>query len=359
LLAIKIKNNTLGGIMKKVLYLLFAFSILLAGCAKASDPFQDEHRMKVVHTYTTVGNPLDMDSYGNMLFIADDFGGYHIYNTNTGASIKSANYFTYAGVPSPLQVKLIRYNHLTKCMILLNRINSSNWQMEFFSLNNPTNPAWLDMSSGDTVDLQSIVIKPSADTSLYDFAIYRSNKPNNKIKYSEINLSNRPVQYDRKEIVTAYPPEKIDVDDQYIYTAYGQLGVTIYNKTTQAEVASFDTPGSATDVKHKDGYIYVADRQAGFRVYKLDSSMNAECVYDYSTTSGYAENIKIKGNYAALSWNSRGVYLFDISDPENVKLVDNLPSSEVGYVNNVLFSDSENNILYAASRDKGVLKIEY
>ncbi|MCB5250546.1 MAG: hypothetical protein RBS16_05665 [Candidatus Cloacimonadales bacterium] len=344
--------------MKKVLYLLIAISLLLIGCAKANDPLVDTHKMKVIQTYTTIGNPIDIDSHGNMLFIADDFGGYHIYNSNSGELIKSANYYMYAGIQSPLQVKIIRYDHLSKCMILLNRLNSSNWNMEFFSLNDPANPTLLDYSSGDTVDLKSIVLEASADTSKYDFAIYRTSKSSSKLKYSEVKLGSYPIQHDIRDVETSYPPEQLGISEEYVFVCYGQLGVTIFNKNTFDKVASFDTPGYATAVKYHDGYIYVADRQAGFHVYKLDTNMNVEHIYTYNTTSGYAENIEIKDNYAALSWNSQGVFLFDISNPLDIKLADRLPSTVVGYVNNIHFSEHERS-LFVASRDKGVLKIEY
>jgi len=56
--------------------------------------------------------------------------------------------------------------------------------------------------------------------------------------------------------------------------------------------------------------------------------------------------------------DSQGVFLFDISNPLDIKLADRLPSTVVGYVNNIHFSEHERS-LFVASRDKGVLKIEY
>jgi hypothetical protein len=344
--------------MKKFLYLLITLSLIVFGCAKANDPYQEEHKMKVIHSFTTQGDPIQVDTSEDMLFIADDYAGYHIYNLNSGALIKSANSYLFAGVPASLQVKYVNYFAPKKCMILTNRLNSSNWQMEFFNLDDPANPRRLDMASGNTVDLPSVIVKPSADTTIADFVTYRSVRVGNLVKYGLVKLTNTPPQHDVYGIETNYPPQKIDVDDNHLYVSYGQIGVTVYNKTTKAIVSHFDTQGNALDVKCKNNYLYIADEFAGFHVYKLDSSMNATKVYTYDT-EGYAENVAVRGNYAAVSSTSGGVYLFDISNPDNPKMIDRLPMSTVGYVNNVHFSQYGNEkILYVVSREKGVLKIQ-
>ncbi|MBP7563373.1 MAG: hypothetical protein KA886_06250 [Candidatus Cloacimonetes bacterium] len=343
--------------MKKFLYLLITLSLIVFGCAKANDPYQEEHKMKVIHSFTTQGDPIQVDTSEDMLFIADDYAGYHIYNLNSGALIKSANSYLYAGVPAPIQAKLIYYHKYTNTMFLLNRLLlGANWNLEVYSLDNLPSQTFLTYSSGDTVDLTNIVFTPS-DTTTANSYCYRGVRKENKIKFSHVSFDTQ-LLHDKKEVQTNPQPQRIEVADNHIFTAYGQVGITISEKETLAEVNSFDTPGYAMDVKVKDNYAYIADKQAGFHVYKLDDAMNATKVYTYDT-EGYAENVAVRGNYAAVSSTSGGVYLFDISNPDNPKMIDRLPMSQIGYVNNVHFSQYGNEkILYVVSREKGVLKIQ-
>jgi len=230
--------------------------------------------------------------------------------------------------------------------------------MEFYDYSDQDTISYIDMSSGDTIGILPVLWNNPSNP-IYDFEIYRTTKSSYKVTRSNVNLSSLPVNRDSMSY-SVYPdtPQKFSVDENYVTIAKGQTGVSVFNRLTGEEITSFDTPGYALQATKKNNYIFVADQQLGLQVYKLDSNMNSSNIYSFDTT-GYAENIEIKDNYLALSSTSGGVYLFDITNSDNVKLVDRLSMTQVGYVNNVHFSkDGNEKVLYVLSRDKGVLKIQ-
>lgn len=347
--------------MKKFLYLLITLSLIVFGCAKANDPYQEEHKMKIVTSYSTIGNPLHMDSSGELIFIAEDFGGFRIINKNTNNVVFYAKEVVQSLVPKYFQAKAINYNAETKVIVLTNRLQGTagaNWQMEFYDYSDQDTISYIDMSSGDTIGILPVLWNNPSDPR-YDFEIYRITRSSLRVARSYVTLSSLPVNRDSM-YYSVYPdtPQKFSIDENYVTIANGQTGVTIFNRLSGTKITSFDTPGFANQAVKKDNYVYVADKHLGLQVYKLDSSMNATNIYSYDTT-GYADNIDVKGNLLAISSTSGGVYLFDISNPDNTKLVDRLSLSKVGYVNNVHFSkDGNEKVLYVLSRDKGVLKVK-
>jgi hypothetical protein len=58
-------------------------------------------------------------------------------------------------------------------------------------------------------------------------------------------------------------------DDQYIYLAYGSLGLIVVDKNTHKEVARRTVARSANYVTVSDGYIFVAYGQSGLEIFKL------------------------------------------------------------------------------------------
>lgn len=345
--------------MKKISILLFIIMIVILGCAKANDPLQENHKMNITHIYPTSGYPLQAYTSSNMLFIADELAGYHVYDRNTNQLIYSANEYIYAGVPSPLQVKYIAYHESSKTLVLVNKLlDNANWQVEFYNYTDPTHPVYIDMASGDTFDIPNIQLINSADADSADFFVYRAVRKNKSIISSYVKLNQTPPMNEIDRVYSNFVPQQFFVEGDYVYGTYGQMGVVVYNKDTFNIINEFDTPGTALDIKVKDNYAYVADKYAGLQVYRFDANMNPTLIKTFDT-DGYAENVDLKNNYVAVSSTSGGVYLYDISNPENIYLTDHLPMSQVGYLTNVHFPKTGNeNILYLVSRDKGVLKIE-
>lgn len=354
--------------MKKISFLLFIIMLVLIGCAKANDPLQENHKMNITHIYPTSGNPSDMDTSTDKLFIAEDFGGYHIYNRLTNQHIYNASSYLFAGVTTYLSVKYIAYHEPTKSLLLVNRIEPSNWQIELYNATDPSHPVYIDMASGDTMGITDLLLEHHDDPDSALYFLYRVLPSSNKVISAYTKSVTTPPVFVNHAKHDFYIPNKMSLDDNYVYVTFGLKGVIIYDKHQLRKlninqpivniVGEFDTPGFALDVKVKDNYAYVADKYAGLQVFRFDANMNATLIKTFDT-DGYAENVEIKNNYVAVSSTSGGVYLYDISNPEKPFLADRLPMSKVGYVNNVHFSKyGQDNTLFVASRDKGVLKVE-
>ncbi|MDP8206756.1 MAG: hypothetical protein P9L92_08855 [Candidatus Electryonea clarkiae] len=79
-----------------------------------------------------------------------------------------------------------------------------------------------------------------------------------------------------------------------------------------------DTPGEATHLKAEGGYAYVADGIAGLAIVDISDLLAPEYVTSWRIDGlDHAVDIAIHGNALALLDQFDGVYLLNISDPEN------------------------------------------
>ena len=70
-----------------------------------------------------------------------------------------------------------------------------------------------------------------------------------------------------------------DVDDKYVYLAYGSYGLVVLDKNTHEVVAHRVASKSANYVKVKDNYIYVAYGRDRLQVYNLSTGAHTETNY--------------------------------------------------------------------------------
>ena len=70
-----------------------------------------------------------------------------------------------------------------------------------------------------------------------------------------------------------------DVDDKYVYLAYGSYGLVVLDKNTHEVVAHRVASKSANYVKVRDNYIYVAYGRDRLQVYNLSTGAHTETNY--------------------------------------------------------------------------------
>lgn len=342
--------------MKRVVWLLFGLIILLSGCAKANDPMIKTHKLEEVQRYATLGEPLDIAIDDNMVFSAEDLGGFRVYNSTTGGLVYHMEVENEINI---VQARIIRIHPLSK-EIILNMGNVSGSILSFDYSNGTV--SFKTKSTGGTNKLQDLFIK-NVDSSVDSFLIYSSgrNAEGSGSYISEGTYDGTSLVIDEeRSIVTNYETNQIAVKDNYIFAATGFLGVAVYDLNAVQSADYFNsyqqlinTPGEAVDIALNGNYLYVADKQGGFHIVKLNADKSGSIIKSFET-SGYATNVVINDSYAAVSCGSGGVYLYRISNPEKVELLDNISFSEIGFVNNVYF-DTEG-YLYVLSRDKGIVK---
>ena len=122
------------------------------------------------------------------------------------------------------------------------------------------------------------------------------------------------------ELQTPGKPLGIDSDgSRYIAMAVDQLGVELYSIDSLGSipvlVGKIDTDGNAESVCLKTDGIYVACDDAGAAFIPIASFSSGNNLYYRFAEDLTVDHVAVNGNIAALSLGSKGIALYDISDP--------------------------------------------
>ena len=354
--------------MKKILVVLIGITIALSACSKANDPFSfSDHTMQEIMRYETVGYHVKIDISNDYVFVAENETGVSYFNRGNGTLYQRLfdSYYIAASllpVNVPLRsTYLVKYIPEKNFLFIGNDVNYGATADRLFGLliNDPT-------------ENNEMVYQTNIVTVIND--LFYEIDSENDILYAYWNSVIWQVLKMRKFTVNVHPGQHDDVLDEiyvtsdemplptnslitmhdYIIASMGQWGVYIMRKDDFSHVSTTTTPGDAQDVKMKGHFLYVADRHQGLQVIDASDIKNPFLIKEAArTTSGYATTIDINNNLLALSSNSGGVYLYDISEGANPKLISR--NRELGFVYQVKFYEDE---LYVASREYGVIRFK-
>ena len=327
-------------------------SVLLFSCAGEADRFPS---MQIVHTYSTLGNPVDFDISGNDLCVAEDIVGFGLYNLSTGA----LQYRIHEAEGIALQgVRLVRFYAPFNVLIAYDTSISTHHPFYTYRYNDTsgnyvyTSPP----SSGYNYNVRDMLFEtiagnPNQFRTYY--GCYRSG--GNIVQMGLYTISNQPahnsqLQADVPNSIHGITFHKND----FLLCAMGERGVAIVDKSTMNSISVYNTPGSARDTKSSGEIVYVADRSAGLGLIDISDRVNPTQIGWGYSVEGNAISLDIWGDFLAVGTTSGGLYLFGISDPVNPVLYHRIQSGDIGEINKVMFHDGH---LFVASRSLGVVRI--
>ena len=179
------------------------------------------------------------------------------------------------------------------------------------------------------------------------FAIADANDPGN------ISLLSQPVIFG----ADGFPDVGIDVTGDTLFYCGGQTGLKIFDITDPESPVQFGTFGAGTPyppavgnwqtrVTYGDGHAYTIshDRQDWYQFNRL-LVMNIDDITDpepmgFFDTPAYLAGVDVDGNFAYVGGRRDGIYIMDISDPENLEVASNLDFDYLGYSGvNVIHED--------------------
>lgn len=324
--------------------------LTILSCAKANDPFKPEQPltvMQIERDYYIAGEYEDMAISGNRLFIAEATSGFSEYNITSGSLLHRIDHLLDGIIPTNFSnITHLEITDDGKNLYVYDRDHSGNGNLQHFNIEN---------------DSLSYVLKITGATNAYSDLLIET--VDDKIMLSVTRNSSGEYDLVRGELsgdtignqTSVRFRERVGnfrkISNKY-YISEGLRGIVVVDSESNELIDEIDTPGEALDVSFKDGYIFVADRQDGLQVIDYTGTEH-NIIYNYNTT-GYAQSIAINGNYAAVASGGGGVYLFDISDINQIKMIHRMTSSDLGYCLDVKFYDE---YLYVGSRDLGVVKL--
>ncbi len=179
------------------------------------------------------------------------------------------------------------------------------YSLDVVDVNNSTNPALYAFKSNGISASDIVVV--SEDT------IYIKNSSNivktslAKIKSNDSNVSNISSIYDtikyQNGVIYQASSSKIDEYDENLTFIKNDINIT----------------QSPADFTLNDGYIYVANSDLGYSIYRDGNSTRLNVV-GYNTTTNNFQDMVLKNNiaYVANSNSEAGIKIYDISDKANI-----------------------------------------
>lgn len=332
--------------INKILFISYIIIIaIITGCAKSTEPVGSEGILKIDMVYSTVGFARDIFVSDSLLYIAEDQGGFSIYNhsTNTQYCNFTAE-FENVRLISVVEKDSILFNYDSKLFVYDRYGDYAG--IRVFNISDLTDPQEEMLLTGR--DIEAIKTYAYDDGTIEILATKK-----NEYWYGEYDGAVWYTYFYR------YFPNYLtgfDVDSSYIYLGGEQLGLYIVDRTaTTLNILSItDTQGEAIDVKLVNNYVFIADKQEGFAIIDVSDIYNPEIIFQ-KDTSGWAQSIDVEGNYLIIGSGGGGVYLYDISDIQNPQFIDRMDDAIIGYTYKVEFSNGK---IFAATK-KGVYKLSF
>lgn len=339
--------------MLKRFIVLIITVIALVGCAQKSSEWSEQHILQLEATIPTVGNPLDLDSDDERIYVAEDQAGISVinlsnYNKTWLTSVSTGDTMT-------MQLRRIRRaSHINSLNLLFLSETFGSDNIVVIDTSDPDSLVLSDVITGGTSDIRDMKFFAPQEGSSYVYEGIFVTGQYIKHGYSSEIIPGLPPIFSPVTIdaaATSYPinPLGAVMTNDYIYVAADQLGLVIYDRATGNPMGKADLPGYAQKVIVVGNYAYLACRHEGLQIVDVSNPAAPVRVGGYDTT-GYATNIDVWNNYVVVSSGGGGIYLFDITSPANPVLKDNITSC--GYTNNVKF---HNDKVLVASRDLGLL----
>lgn len=327
--------------------LLLGLVIIITNCAKANDPVsvsEEDSCLQLENIFETVGFARDLDIQNNKLFIAEDEAGFSIYDLNNNNLIsrfhnKKWDYIRLIAVYDTLVFVWNQYGEYDG--------------IRYLSIKNLDNIFEIDGYSGTTTKLTNLTVSPNSDD---DNGFCELSWNSDEIYCYRANYSEDPdfgaiTVNGGKKYTDHFPIYGFDYENNYHFLSAGQLGVKIMKEENEGlvEVSTLNTQGESIDVVKQGGFLYTVNQEEGVTVADVANLLSPKIITNLQTT-GYAQNLDVKDNILAVASGGGGLYLYDISDKNCIKLLENIDDSQIGYTYKVKLVDDK---VYAATK-KGV-----
>ncbi len=139
----------------------------------------------------------------------------------------------------------------------------------------------------------------------------------------------------------------LDLRDTLMAISHDELGVGLYrlDGVELDTLGIIDTPGEALEVKFYNDYLLSANNWAGMGIFSLGAGDSSLTHVADVEVDGWVKQISIWQDIAVLSCGENGIFLVDLSDPENPKVDQPI---DAGYTYR---TDVAGDIIYAATRE--------
>ena len=296
-------------IITKIQTSLVFFCLMLFGCIQ---PDQESlWSTSVEKTINTSGFSRDVHMQGDTAFIAAGQSGLQIWNIDSEIMIDQYEGFGSADLED---VGRVYYDHLNSLVFIMDqsKIMFDEYDSTLFEAPTPI---------GDSHNEDFIVLSDTLDT----FYIYFVDRDEGDgFKWAQYDFEEVPfigeiwqMQSDG-QIRPSSPMKGLSHGGNHIAVAGDQLGVYLYTissiGSTPELVSRIDTEGNAENVNIVDDGVFVSCDDAGAYFIPIGSFLGDGSSYRFAEDLT-VDHIAVKDDMASLSLGSKGIALYDISDP--------------------------------------------
>jgi len=324
---------------------LALLSLIMLGCAKATDPLTVEDKSVLVleNIYQTLGIPWDMIVTGSTIFLAEDQGGLSIFDRSSSqlaTRMTRPDEFTYFQ-----NIRQLGYNEHYDYLYVYDRYGPA--RIYVFDVSDIYDiPDFLHLITGDTDRIHYLYTKSDDEGRLEVGITYTNSVFRYGVTDYPMYITQEAIQYNMPNAVLNF-----HIVGGYAYIAAAQRGLYIFDLEDGTLVSELNMTGEVLDVRVQGNYAYIVAKQEGLLVADVSDKTNPEWISSKSTV-GWAQAVDVEGDYLIVGSGGGGAYLFDIGeDPADPKLIQRLTSSETDYVLLVAIKDSS---VFIAGRYQGV-----
>ena len=139
----------------------------------------------------------------------------------------------------------------------------------------------------------------------------------------------------------------LDLRDTLMAISHDELGVGLYrlNGVDLDTLGVVDTQGEALEVKFYDNYLLSANNWAGMGIFSMGAGESSLTHLADIEVGGWVKQISVWNDIAVLSCGENGIFLVDLSDPENPQVDQPI---DAGYTYRTHVAGD---IIYAATRE--------
>jgi len=343
--------------MKRILMPLFVLLMILSlGACLKPDPVETSRAVSVslVDVLETVGYARDVDVHDDMIFVAASQAGIQIWQEQSAADPVLVFAHQFSGDPAlrvlvePESRILFSFDksggfHKTlnpeltgfDSVYILQSIWIGIFEEGLFG--SGANEDFVARAVNDSLVALYVIDRTSND-GLKQYFFNRRFNPSPAFQYWELNNVGSS---------TGGVNLGLDLRDNLMAISHDELGIGLYrlDGINLDTLSTMDTPGEALEVKFYDNYLLSANNWAGMGVFSLGSGDSTLTHMADIEVSGWVKQISLWNEIAILSCGENGIFLVDLSDPENPRVDQAI---EAGYTYRTFVA---NGMIYAATRE--------
>ena len=302
--------------IKKIVLIIFLY---LQGCMEPNT--DDLWSISIENVFETKGFARSVTTEESKAFVAAGQSGSQIWDLSNYSLLHDFAGYEEGGTFLEFEdISLVRRDSINNLLFL----SESNQDVKIFHLDNEGNLTYRNtIMSARTKDFISF---PSA----FDQFVMYSADNDDGLKWHYYNLDTTSsfgiefiewTPFGGSEIYTPGKPMGIDSDGQnLIAMAVDQMGVELFSIDSLGAdpilIGRVDTQGNAEKVTLTTSGVFVACDNAGAAFISIENFETSRAPKPFASDFT-VDHIAISDNIAALSIGSRGIALYDISDPEN------------------------------------------